>query len=110
MSNLSMHTGCCERDDPHYHADELMAHVTAYRADQTNAASTATQATTTSSESRTGTMSYKLTCPSCDAYTSAAFRAYEDGRPCPHCGASLAAAAEQYYRQLPDDCQWQAHR
>lgn len=52
-------------------------------------------------------MSYKLTCPGCDCYTSAIFRAYEDGLPCPYCGAALGAAAEQYYRQLPDDHRWQ---
>jgi transcription initiation factor IIE alpha subunit len=51
-------------------------------------------------------MSYKLTCPSCDTYTSANFRAYEDGRPCPNCGASLQASSSQYYRQLPDDHHW----
>lgn len=51
-------------------------------------------------------MSYKLTCPSCDTYTSANFRAYEDGRPCPNCGASLQPASAQYYRQLPDDHSW----
>lgn len=50
-------------------------------------------------------MSNKLTCPSCDRYTSALFRAYEDGRPCPYCGASLAPASAQFYRQLPDDHQ-----
>lgn len=48
-------------------------------------------------------MSYKLTCPGCDRYLSSIFHAYADGRPCPHCGASLGAASEQYYRQLPDD-------
>jgi hypothetical protein len=47
-------------------------------------------------------VSYKLTCPGCDAYTSAVFHAYEDGRPCPYCNAKLGAASAQYYRQLPD--------
>lgn len=47
-------------------------------------------------------MSYKLTCPSCDRYTSELFRAYEDGRSCPYCGGSLQASSDQYYRQLPD--------
>jgi rRNA maturation endonuclease Nob1 len=48
-------------------------------------------------------MSYKLTCPGCDRYTSAIFRSYEDGYPCPYCGSSLRAASAQYYRQLPVD-------
>jgi hypothetical protein len=47
-------------------------------------------------------MTYKLSCPGCDRYTSALFMAYADGRPCPYCGASLAAASAQYYRQLPE--------
>lgn len=51
-------------------------------------------------------MSYKLTCPGCDTYTSEIFRAYEDGYPCPYCGSSLQASSEQYYRQLPDDHRW----
>jgi hypothetical protein len=51
-------------------------------------------------------MSYKLTCPSCDTYTSANFRAYEDGLPCPSCGANLQPASAQFYRQLPDDHSW----
>lgn len=47
-------------------------------------------------------MSRKITCPGCDLYLSSIFRAYADGRPCPHCGSSLQAASEQYYRQLPE--------
>lgn len=47
-------------------------------------------------------MTFKLTCPNCDVYTSAIFRAYEDGYPCPYCGSSLRAASKQYYRQLPE--------
>jgi rRNA maturation endonuclease Nob1 len=47
-------------------------------------------------------MTYKLTCPGCDRYTSALFRAYADGRRCPYCGSSLQSASEQYYRQLPE--------
>ncbi|OCB09285.1 hypothetical protein A5717_26295 [Mycolicibacterium porcinum] len=52
-------------------------------------------------------MTYKLTCPRCDRCTSAVFRAYADGRPCPYCSAPLgdAKTAAQYYRQLPDDHQ-----
>ena len=38
-------------------------------------------------------MTYKLTCPNCDCHTSAIFGAYEDGKPCPYCGASLAVSA-----------------
>jgi hypothetical protein len=50
-------------------------------------------------------MTYKLTCPACDTYTSAVFRAYAEGLPCPHCGEKLygVETAQQYYRQLPDD-------
>jgi hypothetical protein len=47
-------------------------------------------------------VTYKLTCPGCDRYTSAIFRAYEDGYPCPYCGSSLRAASSQFYRQLPE--------
>jgi hypothetical protein len=54
-------------------------------------------------------MAYKLTCPRCDRYTSALFRAYKNGDPCPYCGARLGAASEQYYRQLPDNHGW-GHR
>jgi hypothetical protein len=52
-------------------------------------------------------VTYKLTCPNpeCDRYTSALFQAYAEGYPCPYCGASLARASAQYYRQLPDDHQ-----
>jgi rRNA maturation endonuclease Nob1 len=45
-------------------------------------------------------MTHKLTCPGCDRYTSAVFRAYENGSACPYCGSNLGAASEQYYRQL----------
>lgn len=39
-------------------------------------------------------MSEKQWCPACDAVTSNVRSAFEDGRPCPHCGLSAAAAAE----------------
>lgn len=48
-------------------------------------------------------MTYKLTCPGCDRYLSSVFRAYENGEPCPWCGADLSAASEQFYRQLSDE-------
>lgn len=48
-------------------------------------------------------MTYKLTCPGCDRYLSSVFRAYENGEPCPWCGANLNAASEQFYRQLSDE-------
>mgnify|MGYP003443261396 CR=1 FL=1 len=52
-------------------------------------------------------MTYKLICPHCDTYTSAVFRAYEGGRPCPHCDQRLydndGRTARSYYAQLPDD-------
>lgn len=55
-------------------------------------------------------MSYKLICPNCDVYTSAVFRAYESGRPCPHCGEKLfdsdGGTSRSYYAQLPDDHTW----
>jgi uncharacterized paraquat-inducible protein A len=49
-------------------------------------------------------VTFKLTCPQCDTYTSAVFQAYTDGDPCPHCGAKLygAETARQYYDQLPE--------
>lgn len=46
-------------------------------------------------------MVFKLTCPTCDRYTSALFKAYENGENCPYCNGSLITAAQQYYRQLP---------
>lgn len=49
-------------------------------------------------------MGYRLGCPNCDGWTSALFRAYEDGLDCPYCGASIATPenARHYYEQLPD--------
>lgn len=49
-------------------------------------------------------MGYRLGCPSCDAWTSAVFRAYEDGRGCPYCDADLSTPENEkhYYEQLPD--------
>ena len=55
-------------------------------------------------------MAYKLICSHCDTYTSAIFRAYENGLPCPHCNQPLTDSdgrtARSYYAQLPDDHQW----
>lgn len=34
MSNVLIHSGCCGRDDQHYHADELMGVVAAQRAEE----------------------------------------------------------------------------
>jgi transcription initiation factor IIE alpha subunit len=52
-------------------------------------------------------MTYKLICPWCDTYTSAVFRAYEDGRPCPRCEKPLhdsdGRTARSYYAQLSDE-------
>jgi len=52
-------------------------------------------------------MTYKLICPNCDVYTSAVFRAYSDGMPCPHCKQPLrdndGRTARSYYAQLPND-------
>lgn len=39
-------------------------------------------------------MSDKMTCPGCDAHTSAVYTAYGDGEPCPYCGLSHEAAYE----------------
>lgn len=50
-------------------------------------------------------MGYRLGCPSCDAWTSAVFRAYGDGENCPYCGGGLNTPenSRHYYEQLPDD-------
>lgn len=45
-------------------------------------------------------MAYKLTCPHCDTYTSAIFRAYEDGRPATN--PSPTATAEPRARTTPN--------
>jgi hypothetical protein len=49
-------------------------------------------------------MGYRLGCPGCRAWTSAVFRAYEDGEGCPYCGASLSTPenAKHFYEQLPE--------
>lgn len=39
-------------------------------------------------------MSDKMTCPGCDAHTSAVLAAFEDWEPCPYCGLSYEATAE----------------
>lgn len=39
-------------------------------------------------------MSRKMTCPACNAHTSSALAAFEEGRPCPNCGLSAEAALE----------------
>ncbi len=39
-------------------------------------------------------MSRKMTCPACNAHTSSVLAAFEEGRPCPNCGLSAAAALE----------------
>lgn len=47
-------------------------------------------------------MGYRLGCPDCDGWTSAIFRAYSEGLPCPYCGASLATPenAKHYDEQV----------
>lgn len=39
-------------------------------------------------------MSDRMTCPGCNAYTSSVLNAFENDRPCPHCGLSVEATAE----------------
>jgi hypothetical protein len=39
-------------------------------------------------------MSDKMTCPGCNSYTSSILLAFEDERPCPHCGLSAEATTE----------------
>jgi len=39
-------------------------------------------------------MSERMTCPACGSYTSSVLNRYYEGKPCPECGLSAAAAAE----------------
>lgn len=39
-------------------------------------------------------MSDRMTCPGCNTHTSSVLNAFENDRPCPHCGLSVEATAE----------------
>lgn len=39
-------------------------------------------------------MSDRMTCPGCNVHTSSVLNAFENDRPCPHCGLSVEATAE----------------